>query len=229
MPTVRIAAVSLIAGLALAACQTAPPSIQQGPDAELSYDGLHRVDNSRASMAWARPDFDVSQYRKLMLVSSGFEYRQARNRGRTTAERSRNEPYYIDDDRRKAFEDLVGGVFREELGKIQNWEFTTEPGPDVMIVRAALLDIVTFVPDPNDMPGRSEIFVNSVGEATLVLELRDSQSGTILARSVDRRAAERAGGQMFSSNAVTNAAEVRRLARFWGQRLRESLDGFVTR
>ena len=52
------------------------------------------------------------------------------------------------------------------------------------------------------------------------------RSGAILARSIDRRAAEQMGGMMTESNRVTNAAEVRRLVRFWGRRLREGLDGF---
>jgi hypothetical protein len=59
-----------------------------------------------------------------------------------------------------------------------------------------------------------------------VLELRDSETTTILARSVDRRAAESAGGSLQYSNNVTNAAEVRRLIRHWATRLREGLDGF---
>jgi hypothetical protein len=75
--------------------------------------------------------------------------------------------------------------------------------------------------------GRSEVFLSSIGEATLVLELRDSETGAILARSVDRRAAETMGGSMTRSNSVTNKSEVRRLIRFWATRLRESLDGFA--
>jgi hypothetical protein len=225
----RITGLALAASLSLAACETAPPTIQQGPDAELSFDGLHKVDNSVAREAWARPDLDLSPYTKLMLVSSGFEYRQAKNMGRTTAERSRGGPYYLDEDRRARFEALVGEVFREEMVKIENWEFTTEPGPDVLMVRGALLDIVTFVPDLRTMTGNTDLYVTSVGEATLVLELRDSESGTILARSIDRRAAERMGRQMMNANTVTNAAEVRRLIRFWGQRLRENLDAFAAR
>ncbi len=44
------------------ACTTTPPSNQTGPDAEVSFDGLHKVDNSQADLAWARPDFDISGY-----------------------------------------------------------------------------------------------------------------------------------------------------------------------
>ena len=64
------------------------------------------------------------------------------------------------------------------------------------------------------------------GALNAVLELRDSETGTILARSVDRRAAETIGGSFTRSNSVTNSAEARRLIRFWATRLREGLDGF---
>ena len=209
-------------------CAATTPTIQAGPDAEVSFDGLHKVDNSRFDLAWARPDFDISGYKKIMLVGAGVEYAPAENRGRTTMERSRPGPYFVDEDTRKRFETLVSETFVDEMKKIRNFEIVDAPGPDVMMVRGGLLDVESYVPqDPMDMTGRSSVYLSRVGEATLVLELRDSESGAILARAVDRRAAERAGGMMFESNRVTNAAEVRRLVRFWAGRLREGLDGFV--
>jgi hypothetical protein len=39
----------LVCGFVLLGCETAPPMIQTGPDAELSFDGLHNVDNSQAA------------------------------------------------------------------------------------------------------------------------------------------------------------------------------------
>jgi hypothetical protein len=227
MKRIGTSSVILIAAL-LTACSSTSPTIQTGPDAEVTFDGLNRVDNSQADVAWARPDFDISRYTKLMLVDAGVQYREATNMGRTTTDRSRPGPFYLDEDRRARFEALVQDVFAEEMAQIQNFEIVETPGPDVLMVRGALLDVVSFVPDLQSMPGRSNLLLSSVGEVTLVLELRDSQSGTVLARSVDRRAAQRAGGtQMFDANRVTVEAEVRRLIRFWAVRLRDGLDGFV--
>lgn len=217
-------AILCIAALAIA-CTTTPPSIQSGPDAETSFDGLNKVENSQADAAWARSDIDLSGYTKLLPVTAGFQYTPTKNRGRTQMERNRGGPYFIDEDTREQFEAAVSKEFQDAFAKLENWEFVTEPGPDVLIVYGGLLDISSSVP-PNYIEGRNRIYVSTVGEATLVLELRDSESGTVLARSVDRRAAERAGGQMFESNRVTNASEVRRLARFWAERLIASLDSF---
>ena len=215
----------LIFTFVLVACTTAPPTIQTGPDAELSFDGLHKVDNSQADVAWARPDFDISGYTKIWLVGAGIEYRQVKNRGRTSVDRTRGGPYFIDDKSRAQFEELVGKVFKEELEKIEKFELVDGPGPDVLMIRGGLLDVTSYVP-PDPVGGRSVVFLSSVGEATLVLELRDSETGTILARSIDRRAAETIGGTFTRSNSVTNSAEARRLIRYWGTRLREGLDGF---
>jgi hypothetical protein len=206
-------------------CSTAPPSIQEGPDAEVSFDGLHVVDNAQADIAWARPDFDISQYTKIMLVGAGIEYTKETNKGRTTAQRNRGGPYFIDDATRARFEKEVAKTFSEEMAKIEKFTIVDEAGPDVLMVWGGLLDVTSYVP-PDNLSGRSDVYISQVGAATLVLELRDSESNTILARSVDRRAAERQGGSMMLSNSVTNAAEARRLIRFWAIRLREGLDGF---
>jgi len=208
-----------------AGCTTSAPTIQQGSDAEVSYDGLHKVDNSQADSAWARPDFDISTYSKIMLVGAGIEYTPETNTGRTSRDRNRGGPYFIDDKTRAKFEQMVNDVFSEEMAKIENFTFVEEAGPDVLMVWGGLLDVSSYVP-PDNLSGRSEVFISQVGAATLVLELRDSETGTILARSVDRRAAERGGGYMMNSNSVTNASEVRRLVRFWAKRLRDGLDGF---
>jgi len=225
--TLTALAVAILTVTLAAGCATpAAPTIQTGPDAELSFDGLHRVDNSQAEMAWARPDFDISMYKKILPVSSGFEYRKATNQGRTQTERNRGGPFVISPDGKTRFEAMVSEVFQEEFSQVENWEFVTEPGPDVMILRGGMLDIFSDVP-PDNIAGRSRTFVSAVGQATLVLELRDSQTNTVLARSIDRRWAERPGGQMMESNRVTNLAEARRLVRMWAVRLREGLDGFV--
>lgn len=208
-----------------AGCTTTPPSIQQGPDAEISFDGLHKVDNSQADSAWARPDFDISTYTKIMLVGAGIEYTPGGNRARTSINRNKGGAYFIDDKTRAKFEKLVQDTFRDELSKIEHFTMVDEAGPDVLKIWGGLLHVTSYVP-PDNLSGRSEIFISTVGSATLVLELRDSETDTILARSVDRRAAERQGNYLMNSNSVTNASEVRRLVRFWARRLREGLDGF---
>ena len=111
------------------------------------------------------------------------------------------------------------------MGKSTKYTLVTEPGPDVLIVRAGVLDVVSYAP-PDDRPGRGNVYLRRLGEATLVAELHDGESDAILARIVDRRAAEPAGMNLQQSNNVQNASEVRRVATYWAFSLREALDNF---
>jgi len=220
----RLIAAAIIS-TALIGCETAPPTIQSGPDAELSFDGLHRVINAQADAAWARPDFDISGYSKIMFVRAGFEYREVEDTGRSNVGQTSGQAQYINEATRENFESLVAEVFREELSNIQRFEIVDKAGPDVLMIRGGLLDVVSYVPR-GSVGSNTVILISLLGEATLLLELRDSLTGKILARSVDRRAAENRGVNTPRTNNVTNPSEIRRIIRFWARRLREGLDGF---
>ena len=60
------------------------------------------------------------------------------------------------------------------------------------------------------------------GEMTLISELRDSVTGTLLARAFDRR---EDNGMMWQwTNSVTNSADARRIITSWADTLRNALD-----
>jgi len=211
----------------LAACTASPPEIDTGPEAEVTFDGLHEVKNSRADRAWARPGFDLSVYTKIMLEGAGIEYRPGGETGRTSTALSGGGPYEVTEEQGARLRSVVTQAFHQELGRSEQFEIVNEPGPDVLLVRASLLDVVSSVP-PEPI-GRTEIYLRNVGEATLVIELRDSVTNAILVRAMDRRAAERPGGAMFESNRVTNTTEVRRLAQTWASLLRTRLEEMMGR
>jgi hypothetical protein len=206
-------------------CSTPPPTIPTDPDAEVSYDGLHKIENSRADAAWAVPDLDFSGYTKIRFVSLGIEYREVAKKGSSSVARSQGGPFFIDDKARAQFEDLVDEIFSEELGKITRFQIVDESGPDTLEVGGGLLNVTSQVP-PDPVGGRSVHLLTYVGDATLVLEIRDSESNRILARAVDRRAAESIGGSFRRSNTVSGSVEVKRLIRYWAVELREVLEGF---
>ena len=209
-----------ISAVVIAGCSSAPPTIQEGPNAEVSYDGLHAIDNSRFKLAWADPDIDFSKYDKIMPGSAFLEFRAVKKVSRTRAMSSSGE-FYIDDESKERLREETTTIFREELAKSTRFTVVEEPGPDVLIIRGGLHDIVSNVPP--DPIGRSDIFLTSVGEITLIIEAADSRSNEVIFRAVERRAAE-SQGVAIRSNTVTNWAEVRRLLRRWAMTLREGLD-----
>ncbi len=213
----------VLLSLFIVACTSAPPALQTGPEAERTFDGLVRVDNSRFRDAWADPEVDFSQYNKVISGGATFQFRAvSKTAGRTSLSRGSRGEYWISDANRQKLVDTVSGIFKEELSKAQGWEVAEEVGPDVLILYGELLDIVSFVPP--EMVGRGEIYLSSVGEATLVVEGLDSMSGEVVFRAVDRRSAGRTGNEMFRANTVTTWSEVRRWARRYATILREGLE-----
>jgi hypothetical protein len=218
--------IATAAALALTGCATKESTIQTGPDAEVTFDGLNRVDNAKFTDAWADPDIDFSRYSKFMAGGAAFEFRAVKKSAGTTRAGSSGNEFWIDDASKARLEEEVSTVFQEELAKSERFTETDAPGPDVIIIRGALHDIVSRVPP--EYIGRSDIYLSSVGEATLIVEIVDSMSGEVIARAVERRAAQRAGGQMMLANTVTTWAEVRRMARSWATKLREGMDTVPT-
>jgi len=218
MEALRIpAACLLLAIIGLAGCASGPRQPELGPGE--SFDGLRQVTNARVSGAWIRPDLDLSGYARILPMNAGVEYRPVKAVGLGPA--SSRSVFPIPAENRAKFEALVSDVFREELGKSQRFTLATEPGPDVLTITGAVIDVISNVPP--ESVGRGDVYLSKVGEATLVLELRDSESNTVLARMADRRAADKIGGMTWS-NPVSNTAEVRRLIRAWATLLRDWLD-----
>ena len=222
--TTRCFAAMAIAGL-VAGCAGTSPSINTSADAEMTFEGLYPVEGGTADAAWARPGVDLSVYSKIMLQGVGVEYRPGGESGRFYRPGRTDDYFEITDKQKQRFSALVAKVFLEELRKSEKFTIVSDPGPDVLLIRAGLLDVVSFVP-PEPL-GRNEIYLSRVGEATLVLEIRDSVSEAIFARAVDRRAAEDTAGGFTESSRVTNANEVRRVVRAWARILRDRLDTFA--
>lgn len=225
----RIAVIAAVVVL-FSAC-TSTPQFQSGPDAEVTHDGLTRVDKTVMDTVWARTDIDLTDYSKLMFEGVGVEYRPVKGAysgrgGANTMRRLSQTEFQLDANTKALVEEEIMGAFIEELQRSKSFDVVEEPGPDVLTLRAELLDVISRVPP--EPVGRSVVFIDSVGEATVVLELRDSMSDAIIVRAVDRRAAERPGGQMSESTPVTNRAEVRRLGRKWATIVRTGIEKLMT-
>ena len=99
----------------------------------------------------------------------------------------------------------------------------TEPGPDVLRVRPQIVDLYINALE-NRGPGIVDTYVVDAGEMTLVADLLDSQTNTLLAHVKDRERDSDYTGQFQIANRVTNTAEARRVIAEWARTLREALD-----
>ena len=215
----RIGAVVLL--VAAAGCANQARTVDVSASAEeMTHDGLYPVRGTIMDGVWARADLDVTAYNKVMLQSAGVQFRPVKSRP-SVGRRSSVSEFPISEANKERFRDELTKAFLDEFAKAENFTVVTEPGPDVAILRGALIDVVSFVPE--ERIGRYDIYLDRVGEATLLLEFIDSQSEAVLIRAIERRAAEQTGVVM-EANPVTNWMEVRRLANSWARRLRSNLE-----
>ena len=219
----RSSVVLIFLALSLGGCATPTPTLSDDPNAEITFDGLHELKNSAADIAWAMPGVDLSGFTKIMIQDAGIEFRPGGESGRSSFSRSSTGPFEVTEKQKAGFREIVEEVVLDELGKSAKFALVDQPGPDVLLVRVALLDVVSFVPP--EQIGRADIYLRDIGEVTLVLELRDSITGAILVRAIDRDAIG-SHDRMNRSSRAANAAEVKRLIRRWMSKLRDRLDTF---
>jgi hypothetical protein len=207
------------AGIALG-CAPQQPSMQSGPGAEITHDGLHRVDNAGFAAVWVKPGANLGRYSKILPVEATFHYRAVHGSGRSSGD------YEVPERRREDFERIVKESFRKSFEKSKYYSLATGPGPDTLLLLGAIHDIVSHVPP--ERGARDDTFVSEIGEATIVLELRDSQSNEVLARAAERRSVTPSRELTWSSS-VTSASEIRKTAALWGSKLRDQLDALHER
>jgi len=187
---------------------------------ETTEDGLKLIKVKGIDIAYARPGASLAPYKRVMLdpaqvaFSKDWDPEQTGSRMKLTpTEREKI---------RTELAALFDKTFKEELQKKNGYPVVTEAAPDVLRVTPALIDVYANAPDTMT-PGRSYTFVMNAGHATLIAELRDSETGAILARVADLQEA-RDDGFLQISNSVANSAEARAMVSKWARILRSRLD-----
>ena len=189
----------------------------------MSADGLQLVVNERNRSTYKNPEADFSGYNRIQLLDAtvAFKDNWMRDQNRNRRGNSR----VTEEDMAKIQQGLTEQfhrVFAEELAK-GGYAVVTEAAADVLKIKPAIVDLDVVAPDLMEA-GRTTTFVaDETGRATLQMELFDSVSGNLLARTEDRRKTRTTGG-MQRSNSVTNRADADRVIRRWAQALSTQLN-----
>jgi hypothetical protein len=193
---------------------TAPaaPSPLADARSEVTPDGLHRVSSTVLPLAWMKPGVDFKRYTKILFVPDGMTFK-----GRIS---DSSGEFPISFERQQMLSKMILEVFTEELGKLRRYTLVDRAGKDVLVVRGAMLDIVSHVA-PTPATGDDEKVETSIGEATLVVELQDSMTGEFLSRGLDRRYAPAASQRASHED---NAAQLRKAVHQWASELRQRLE-----
>jgi len=213
---------AVLAGTFLAGCAST------GPTPATEWDGLVRQPNARLGAVFVRPDAqaEIGAFRSVIIDPVAISFASSFDPGRGSRSLARR----LDSDDLLAIKEGLAGlfleIFREELAA-GGYQLVDAAGPDTLQVSAAIIDLFITAPD-TPVAGRTRTYTANTGRMTLVMELRDSVTGEILARAVDTRTG-RGGGTWNITNRVTNTADARHAIRVWATALREGLDELYVR
>ncbi len=181
-----------------------------------SWDGLVQVKPKRLDAVFLLPGADFRVYSKIMMdpVEVAFEKNWLRDYNREASTLSQR---LTDEDvqkmlqaAREGFTEIFTEAYREA-----GMELVTAPGPDVLRLRPGVVDLFVTAPDTSmSSPGRSRTYTVEAGHATLFLEARDSVTGALLGRALDKRETRNSGFAQVA-NRVTNTADFRQLFKQW--------------
>lgn len=170
-----------------------------------SADGLTRVQSSRLDEFQVRPNVDLAKYRKVIVdpvqVSVHEEWLKDVNYRRATTRRiGEDEVRRVSDEAAASLRTSVVGAYRAK-----GYEVAAAPGSGVLRLSPRIYRLYVNALDAM-ASGTTKVITREAGEATLILEARDSVTGTLLARVVHRDRASGTGGFSRASDVFT---------RFW--------------
>ncbi len=135
---------------------TPPPTLQTGPGAEVTVDGLVRVDNAVVPVAYRKPDMDLTPYTRFMLDPVEVAYQKDPGNTRRSGIGGANDNFALSPSQMETLKGMFHEAVVEALTKDDRYELTTEPGPDVLRITASLIDLVVRV--PTQMAGRQDVY-----------------------------------------------------------------------
>jgi hypothetical protein len=207
---------------ALATCLVAFGAVATAEDAPDNWDGLVQIKPKRMDLVYVLPGTDFRPYTKVMLdkteVAFHKDWLKNMNDTRSVSRR-------IDEDEAAKIMAAASSNFSDVWTKALNkagYTVVTAPGPDVLRLSTAIANLYINAPDTMEA-GRVQTYAAEAGEATLILEVRDSRTNALLGRVVDNRET-RMQVAIQPANRVTNQADFRALFSQWASIAGKGLD-----
>ncbi len=223
LPVALAASVALGSAAAVLAADTAVPAggtprTVQRAEALWSHDGLRRTEVKGLDLVYVRPGAKMGGYRRVMLDPVQVAFRRDWDQSTVAGMRIRSEDALRIKNR---FAKQLRDAAVKELSR-GGYEVVEQGGDDVLQVGVSIVDLYLNAPDVQTA-ARVLTYTMSSGEMTLVAELRDSASGEIIARVLDRRLG-RDRGFFRITTSIDNDIEAGEAAQTWAKILRERLD-----
>ena len=211
-----------VAMLSLVAACSSTPEVQTGDGAEVIGDNLHRVDNSKADVAYIDPDADFGKYTKVMIRPLGVNKIEVIQPSKTGTSMSRRDWELIDADK-QMLQDTFHSAMLKNLQDKGDFPLVNEPGDDVLEIGAMITAIAPSAAKDDGRSramGRSYVITDGSGAIAVAVAFGDSETGEVLALIKDSRSSSSHWGL---NNSVTNKADVQRMFNSWAMQINSSL------
>lgn len=216
---VKLAVVGLLGSVAAGCTMTK----KHEKDAQLKADkeGLAVVNDSRFDGTFVAPNAQFAQYKKLFIEQLDLSDVKIRKQSSTSL--INDTPWELNDNDRRYYQERYTEALMNNLILDGRYATAMQAGPDVMTVRARVLEIAPLG-SKDDFKGRPtamKVYSEGMGTMTLEISLYDSMSGKVLGIITDQRDL----GKMWEeNNRVTNNVQVRIAFNAWLKKLRTELD-----
>jgi hypothetical protein len=209
-----------LAAIDLTACRSRPPS---GPPDAIEFesdlatvDGLRRVKNTRVRAIYMKPGARLGNYSEVLIDPFMVTYKRFVGSDRMGHPKK---AYTLDASTEVRLRQTLREVLVEELGGSRSFRVAETPGPQVLRLQGWISDLVVGHPKGRDPRSVGEVYL---GEMTLILDVRDSETAEPLARVAGRFVMQRGRSRGYPER--TDWIDVKRIIRRWAARLLDALD-----
>jgi hypothetical protein len=193
------------------------PALVVGDSTSSPFLGLERVPSKNVGALYRRPDTDFSGYGKIMVGEPAVEFSKnwnPRNYGTYGLSAAQLTKIRVD------LAAMAKSVFAKSLSD-GPYEVVTETGDGVLVVTPNIVDV--FINAPNaPTAGRSRTYTMDVGSASLVLQVNDAVTGTLLAMVLDKQRSGSPTMQWVTS--ASNRAAAEAMLKGWAEHFKRELD-----
>lgn len=204
--------------ISTAGCATKTPTLETGPDAQVTKDGLVKIDNSVLDLSFAKPNVDWGKYTKLYFKAATAtndhpaDYKPPRiDRRADGLNATYDLPEKALNRMSTEFSVIVASVFNED----QPFELVDKAGPSTLVIEVAVTDIRLSAPVESSRRSYSSMgktYTQNSGSMMLLAVVKDGQSGEVLAKAADRGE----GFDQWQQNTqVFNWGDVKTVYRRW--------------
>ncbi len=211
---------AMVATGLLAACAATPD-----PHPAVDSDGLKRVQSNNVDALYVADGASLAAYTRVAITMPTVAMRDGWLRDQNST-RSFSADRVTEDDVTR-IKTAAADSFLDEFNKQferAGYELTGEPGPDVLLLEPAIVDLDVRAPDTSRNSSTAvTTYTKSKGKVTLDIKMLDSSTGKIIGHVIDEKE-DFDSGTFWLANSVSNRAEINRAMRGWAEDLTDALD-----